>query len=118
NSLIANAVEAIEHDGRIAVIVQRDRERWLRVSIHDSGPGMSRAQLANAFKPFHTTKAKGIGVGLPLAKRIVERCGGSIALASEQGSGTTVEVLLPAAAWPPGTLTAAGAGDGPMRMAP
>lgn len=97
NSLIANAVEAVERDGRIALTVERDGERRLRVSIQDSGPGMSREQLAGAFKPFHTTKAKGIGVGLPLAKRIIERFGGSIALASEPGKGTTVDVLLPAA---------------------
>lgn len=97
NSLIANAVEAVERNGRIALSVQRDGERRLRVSIQDSGPGMSRDQLAGAFKPFHTTKAKGIGLGLPLAKRIVERFGGSIALASEPGKGTTIDVLLPAA---------------------
>jgi signal transduction histidine kinase len=97
NSLIANAVEAVDRDGRIAVTVQREGERQLRVSIQDSGPGMSRAQLASAFKPFYTTKARGLGVGLPLAKRIVERFGGSIAMASEPGKGTTVDVLLPAA---------------------
>ena len=97
NSLIANAVEAVERNGRIALSVQREGERRLRVSIQDNGPGMSRDQLAGAFKPFHTTKAKGIGLGLPLAKRIVERFGGSIALASEPGKGTTIDVLLPAA---------------------
>ena len=97
NSLIANAVEAIERNGRIALSVEREDEQRLRVSIQDNGPGMSRDQLAGAFKPFHTTKAKGIGLGLPLAKRIVERFGGSIALASEPGKGTTIEILLPSA---------------------
>jgi signal transduction histidine kinase len=96
NSLIANAVEAVERDGRIEVTAERVAER-LRVSIRDSGPGMSREQLALAFKPFQTTKAKGLGIGLPLARRIVQRFGGSISLASEPGSGTTVDVVLPAA---------------------
>jgi signal transduction histidine kinase len=49
------------------------------------------------FKPFFTTKAKGLGVGLPLAKRIVERFGGEIHLASEAGHGTSVELILPVA---------------------
>jgi two-component system, NtrC family, sensor histidine kinase HydH len=97
NSLIANAVEAIERDGRIVVSAERAADGHLRVSIQDSGPGMSGEQLARAFKPFHTTKAKGLGIGLPLARRIVERFGGSISLASKPGGGTTVDVVLPAA---------------------
>ena len=72
-------------------------EQQLRVSIRDSGPGMTPEQLASAFRPFHTTKARGMGVGLPLARRIVERFGGTIALASEPGKGTIVDILLPAA---------------------
>jgi two-component system sensor histidine kinase HydH len=97
NSLIANAVEAIERNGRISVSVLQEGEQQLRVSIHDSGPGMTPEQLASAFRPFHTTKARGMGVGLPLARRIVERFGGTIALASEPGKGTVVDILLPAA---------------------
>lgn len=97
NSLIANAVEAIERDGRIVVNAERAADGHLCISIRDSGPGMSSEQLARAFKPFHTTKTKGLGVGLALARRIIERFGGSISLASQPGSGTTVDVVLPAA---------------------
>lgn len=96
NSLIANAMEAVERDGAIGVAVQRDGERGLRVSVRDSGPGMTPKEIQGAFKPFHTSKPKGIGIGLPLARRIVQRFGGSIALASTPGTGTTVDVLLPA----------------------
>jgi two-component system, NtrC family, sensor histidine kinase HydH len=96
NSLIANAMEAVERDGAIGVAVQRDGERGLRVSVRDSGPGMTSKEIQGAFKPFHTSKPKGIGIGLPLAQRIVQRFGGSIALASTPGAGTTVDVLLPA----------------------
>jgi signal transduction histidine kinase len=95
-SLIANAMEAIERDGSIGVAVQRDGERGLRVSVRDNGPGMTSKEVQGAFKPFHTSKPKGIGIGLPLARRIVQRFGGSIALASTPGAGTTVDVLLPA----------------------
>ena len=97
NSLLANAVEAIEKNGRIELNAERGAEGQLRISIRDSGPGMSREQVTRAFKPFHTTKAKGLGIGLALARRIVERVGGSISLASVPGSGTTVHILLPAA---------------------
>jgi signal transduction histidine kinase len=96
NSLIANAMEAVQRDGRIGVAVQRDGERGLRVSVTDTGPGMTPKEMQGAFKPFHTSKPKGIGIGLPLARRIVQRFGGSIALASAPGAGTTVDVLLPA----------------------
>ena len=96
NSLIANALEAIEHDGCIAIRVAREGERQLRLSIADTGPGMTREQLDAAFKPFRTTKTKGLGVGLALARRIVQRFGGSIRLQSWPRAGTTVEVLLPA----------------------
>jgi signal transduction histidine kinase len=48
-----------------------------------------------AFKPFHTTKTNGIGLGLPIAKRTVERFNGRIKIISSPGSGTTVELLLP-----------------------
>jgi signal transduction histidine kinase len=95
-SLIANAMEAIERDGAIGVAVRRDGERGLLVSVRDSGPGMTPKEVQGAFKPFHTSKPKGIGIGLPLARRIVQRFGGSIALASTPGAGTTVDVLLPA----------------------
>lgn len=77
--------------------VQREGERGLQVSIADSGSGMNGSQLRDAFKPFHTTKPKGMGIGLPLAQRIVRRFGGSIVLDSRPGAGTTVEVFLPAA---------------------
>lgn len=96
NSLIANALEAIERDGRITIHVARAGARRLCVSIADSGPGMTRDQLKDAFKPFCTTKPKGVGVGLALARRIVERFGGSIRLESRPPAGTRVDVLLPA----------------------
>jgi signal transduction histidine kinase len=55
---------------------------------------MTPEQLARVFKPFYTTKPKGLGVGLPLAKRIVERCGGEIQIISSPGCGARVEIFL------------------------
>jgi signal transduction histidine kinase len=58
---------------------------------------MSDQQLARIFRPFYTTKARGLGAGLPLARRIIERFGGAVSVSSAPGRGTTVEVRLPAA---------------------
>ncbi len=96
-SLITNAVEAMPRGGRLQMTGALQEGGLLSVEVRDSGVGMSEEQLARALKPFHTTKAMGLGVGLPLARRIVERIGGAIALSSRLGEGTTVELTLPAA---------------------
>ncbi len=91
HSLLANAVEAVQQGGSIEIVgnVKSSSQR-VELTIRDSGPGMTADQLARAFTPFYTTKAKGLGVGLSLAKRIVERFGGRIAIDSGPGRGTAV----------------------------
>lgn len=99
NSLLANAVEAVQNQGSVALsAVLSDDGRRIRVRVSDTGPGMTREQLAKAFRPFFTTKTKGLGVGLPLAKRIVERFGGTISINSEPGRGTRVDLEFAVAA--------------------
>jgi signal transduction histidine kinase len=66
------------------------------VRIADRGPGMTPEARRNLFRPFFTTKARGTGLGLPTAKRLVELHGGSIDVESAPGAGTTVTVSLPA----------------------
>ncbi|MFZ2508840.1 MAG: ATP-binding protein [Steroidobacteraceae bacterium] len=97
NSLIANAIEAMSRGGKLRLDGARGASGAVLLRIKDTGTGMTGEQINRAFKPFHTTKSQGLGVGLPLARRIVERMGGSIALSSEPGSGATVELVLPAA---------------------
>ena len=93
-SLLANAVEALREHGEIEVSAgHAERQVWVRV--RDSGPGLTQAQLEKVFKPFFTTKTKGLGVGLPLARRIIERFGGRLELRSEPGRGTLAEFRLP-----------------------
>lgn len=95
SSVLANAVEALERDGRITV-----RGEWVRgdslvtLSVEDNGPGMSAVQLARAGQAFHTTKARGLGVGLSLARRVMERYGGRLDIESTPGRGTTVRLQL------------------------
>jgi signal transduction histidine kinase len=97
NSVIANALEAMQHGGKFTVSGKSGSAGVVVLQIKDTGVGMTDEQLRLAFKPFHTTKSQGLGVGLPLAKRIVERMGGKISLSSEAGAGTIVDITLLAA---------------------
>ena len=93
-SLLANALEALGKGGQVQILAER-ADRQARLTVLDDGPGLTSDQLARVFKPFYTTKPKGLGVGLPLAKRIVERFGGDIQIASRPGQGTRVDIHLP-----------------------
>jgi PAS domain S-box-containing protein len=95
-NVIANGAQALARGGHLTLGLSAAGGRVL-VTVADDGAGMAPEVLARAFEPFFTTKSgKGIGLGLPIARGIVERHGGSITLHSEAGKGTTVIVSLPA----------------------
>lgn len=98
NSLVTNAVQAMPEGGEVAVTSRRDTDGTIEVLIADSGLGMSQEQLGRAFVPFATTKPTGLGLGLPLARRVLERHGASIALRSTPEHGTVAAVRLQAVA--------------------
>lgn len=95
-SLIANAMEALQQGGEIVLHSHLDQKAHaVVVEFRDNGPGMSPDALGKAFKPFFTSKSKGLGLGLPLVRRVIERLGGSVVLSSAPGAGTTVRMTLP-----------------------
>jgi signal transduction histidine kinase len=93
--LITNAVEAMEGEGTITLSTSR-QDGMVACAVADTGCGMSEAFIRNSlFVPFQTTKKGGWGIGLYQAREIVTSHGGRIEIASLEGRGTTVTLLLP-----------------------
>jgi signal transduction histidine kinase len=67
----------------------------VRVRVTDNGSGLTSDQRLRLFEPFYTTKTRGAGLGLAVARRIVEAHGGHIRVCAGPGPGTAIEVLLP-----------------------
>ena len=95
-NLLLNAIQAMEKPGAIHVSLRQDHESAL-ITVADEGKGILPENLDNIFRPFFTTKGHGTGLGLSLARRIVEAHGGSIRVRSQVGKGTQFEVRLPIA---------------------
>jgi signal transduction histidine kinase len=92
NSLLANAVEAMDRGGTLSITLESTDTRGICVVVSDTGKGMNEEQRRMAFRPFFTTKQGGLGVGLVLVKRIMERFGGAVNLGSREGEGTSVRL--------------------------
>jgi PAS domain S-box-containing protein len=96
-NLLMNAAQAMGGAGAIDVHLAMDGQ-GCRVSIRDHGPGMPDEVREKAFDAFFTTKHRGTGLGLPIARRVVEAHGGQIDISPAPGGGTTVSIHLPASA--------------------
>jgi two-component system sensor histidine kinase RegB len=98
-ALVKNAIEAAGGGAAVRVTAALDGTRW-RIEVRDQGHGMTDDVLERAMEPFFTTKApgKGMGLGLFLARDVIERVGGRLAIVSGAGEGTTAVVHLPAGA--------------------
>ncbi|GLQ89967.1 hybrid sensor histidine kinase/response regulator [Dyella flagellata] len=104
-NLVLNSRDAMPNGGSLRIITSRvQREdgaagEWVRLTVKDSGVGMSAEMAGRAFEPFFTTKplGHGTGLGLSLVHGFVRQSNGSIALHSKVGEGTEVEICLPVA---------------------
>ena len=94
-NLLKNAHESGSPATEVRIAVHEVHGR-MRIDVMDRGEGMSEAVLANALLPFYSTKRSGSGLGLALAREILEAHGGRIALANREGGGLLVSLLLPA----------------------
>lgn len=93
-NLLENAVQAVGESGSVVLLAASDPD-GVELVLEDSGPGVSDPIRRRLFEPLMTTKARGIGLGLPLVKRILERHGGSIAYAPREGAGARFVLRLP-----------------------
>jgi two-component system, LuxR family, sensor kinase FixL len=100
-NLVRNAAEALadagRYDGKVAIEAERDAEGYVVVRVRDNGPGFDPDLAERAVAPFTTTKADGLGLGLSLARSIIEAHGGRLSIESG-ASGATVSFTLPAPA--------------------
>jgi signal transduction histidine kinase/CheY-like chemotaxis protein len=107
-NLVINARDAMPKGGRVVIAAGNETVRagevpdlppgdYVRISVEDSGRGMTPAVLARAFEPFFTTKGvgKGSGLGLSMVYGFAKQSGGSLRVRSAPGAGTTVELFLP-----------------------
>ncbi len=93
-NVIENALHAMPGGGAITIAVT-SQPGGVDVAVTDTGVGMDGEALERLFEPYFSTKATGTGLGLTIARRNVELIGGSIAVASQKGVGTTITMTLP-----------------------
>ncbi|MCW4030230.1 MAG: ATP-binding protein [Candidatus Bathyarchaeota archaeon] len=93
-NLINNALDAM-HEGGTLTITSSHVKDYIQIDFADTGAGMPSEVLEKLWTPFFTTKAKGMGIGLAICKRIVDAHGGKIEVQSVEGEGTIFSVFLP-----------------------
>jgi signal transduction histidine kinase len=93
-NIMKNAVDAMPRGGRLTIECIRENEN-LKFLFSDTGVGMPKETITKIWTPLFTTKARGMGFGLPICKRIVEAHGGCISMTSVVRKGTIFVVTLP-----------------------
>ena len=99
-NIVDNAIDAMGStvgERKIELRIERDRDAMATVTIRDNGCGITREQLGKIFNPFYTSKENGTGLGLGVARKIVEAHRGTIEVTSEPGAGARFAVSIPLA---------------------
>lgn len=94
-NIVTNGLHAMERGGKLTIKAEIDRKDWARITISDTGKGIPKEEIEKVFDYSYTTREKGLGLGLPIAHKIIEEHGGRITIASRVGKGTAVSILLP-----------------------
>lgn len=96
-NLVINAVEAIDgFGGSVSIRLSNTDQNSVKVEVIDTGRGISPDDISKVFEPYFSTKETGTGLGLAIVKKAVDDHGGTISVASKEGSGTTFTIILPA----------------------
>ncbi len=93
-NIIGNSIDACSEGGEIVLTARTDNFQ-VEINIRDTGIGIAQEDLKRIFDPYFSKKRDGTGLGMSIAKRIIESHEGSISITSEQGKGTTVTIVLP-----------------------
>ena len=96
-NLALNACQAMPQGGTLRITCEAARGRRVRVTVADTGVGISPEHLQRVFDLYFTTKPKGSGIGLSMVYRTVQMHDGEIEVESTPGAGTTFRILLPQA---------------------
>ena len=91
---LGRALRNAGHAGGVSLTSRADGDR-VHLVVADRGAGIAPDDLAHIFDPYFTTKRGGTGLGLPIAKNIVEGLGGTISVSSAPGRGTEIQLDLP-----------------------
>lgn len=92
-NLLRNSIDAVkEKAGAGSIIIRCEKEPWPRLTVADDGAGINSAEIPRLFLPFQSNKPAGMGLGLPLTRKIILIHGGTIDMKSEPGVGTTVTI--------------------------
>jgi signal transduction histidine kinase len=92
---LRNAIEAMPGGGTLTVGVAPGAAGAGEMTMADTGPGIAPAARARLFEPFFTTKGSGVGLGMAMARQVIEQHGGRVEVTSQPGAGTTVRVVVP-----------------------
>ena len=95
-NLVINAVEAIDGGGgSISIKLSKPKANSVKVEVTDTGRGIAAEDISKVFEPYFSTKETGTGLGLAIVKKAIDDHGGTISVASKEGSGTTFTIILP-----------------------
>jgi len=96
-NVVLNALQASPRGGKVTLAVARSGPETVRIRVVDRGAGMTKQVLERIRKPYFTTRSGGSGLGVAIARALVEQHDGRMLIESEPGKGTTVTIELPTA---------------------